>query len=140
MTFSKLIEKRLTYWEAVRGKRTKVPGTTMALGRGDLPHDLSQLVVEATLGIENGFWGCVAQGATFKSTGRKRTKAGRAVIARNRLDLKAAERTAGAEVAAWRAGRTTVAADALDRFDRLWADLPDQGQLTIEWPTLRVLS
>lgn len=78
VTFHKLAEKRLSTWEAVRGRRTQIPATAMALGRGDLPHDLGQMIVEASLGIEHGFWGCVAQGASFKSLGRKRTRPGRA--------------------------------------------------------------
>ena len=39
VTFYKQTEKRLSYWEAVRGKRTRVPGSAMALGRGGMPHD-----------------------------------------------------------------------------------------------------
>ena len=71
VTFHKLTEERLTTWEAVRGERTLVPGTSMALGRGGLPHDLVQMIVEGSVGIEHGFWGSVAAGATFESTGRK---------------------------------------------------------------------
>jgi len=48
VTFYKLTEKRVSTWVAVRGKRSRIPGSTMALGRGDMPHDLLQLVVEAT--------------------------------------------------------------------------------------------
>jgi hypothetical protein len=70
VTFYRLAEQRLSYWEAVRAKRTRVPGSMMALGRGGMPHDLQQLVVEATLGLDRGFWGSVAGGATFRSTGR----------------------------------------------------------------------
>src|SRR4029453_14582884 len=44
----------------------------------DLPHDLAQFVVEATLSLEEGFWNLVANGATFKSIGCRRTKPGRA--------------------------------------------------------------
>jgi hypothetical protein len=38
----------------------------MGYGR-DLPHDLAQYVIEAATGYEQGFWGLVAMGATFKS-------------------------------------------------------------------------
>ncbi len=138
VTFYKMTEKRGTYWEAVRGKRTRVPGTTMALGRGGLPHDLTQLVVEAAAGIEDGFWGSVADGATFKSTGRKRTKPGRAIIAKNRRGLVAAEAETGRQVRAWAAGHRTPVTEQLARFDRLWAEVADEGQITVEWPTLRV--
>ena len=77
-------------WTALRPPRTIVPGPTMAAG-GDLPHDLYTFVIEDALGIEYGFWGCVAAGATFKTLGRKRTPQGKAVIARHPDDLDAAE-------------------------------------------------
>src|SRR5690606_41112188 len=62
-------------WTALRPPRTVVPGPTMAAG-GDLPHDLYTFVIEYALGIEHGFWGAVAAGATFRSLGRKRTPQG----------------------------------------------------------------
>jgi hypothetical protein len=139
VTFRKLVEQRLASWEAVRGKRTRVPGTAMALGRGDLPHDLIQLVVESALRIEHGFWGCVADGATFKSLGRKRTRPGRAVIASHRADLDRGERLVGEHVGAWRAGAPTPAATALGEMERLWRALPDGGTIVVEWPSGRVV-
>ena len=112
----------------------------MALGRGDLPHDLLQLVVEAALGIERGFWGCVDAGATFRSTGRRRTKPGRAVIAANRRELVDAERVVFEHVELWKAGEPTPAGPAIERFEALWAGLGDGVSLTVEWPSLRVLA
>ena len=138
VTFRKLIEQRASTWDATRPKNVRVPGTTMALGRGDLPHDLTQLVVEATLGIEHGFWGCVSAGATFRSTGRKRTHPGRAVIAAHRQDLAQAEQIVGVHVHSWRNGLPTPAGEALSTFDSLWRTLPDGGALRVEWPSLRV--
>ena len=140
MTFYKRTEQRLTYWEAVRNKRTRVPGSSMALGRGGMPHDLQHLVVEAAAGLDDGFWGSVAAGATFRSTGRKRTRPGRAVIARNRNGIAAAEQATGRHVAEWLAGRRTPVTEALARFDRLWRDLPAEGSFTVEWPTLRTVA
>jgi len=139
VTFSKLTERRLSYWEAVRGKRTRIPGSAMALGRGDMPHDLSQLVVEAATGMTDGFWGSIAQGATFKSTGRKRTSAGRAVIAKNRKALAEAERLAGQHLASWRSGRKDAVTRELERIDEIWRSVPAEGSLTILWPTLEVI-
>ena len=66
----------------------------MASG-GDLPHDLYTFVIEDALGIEYGFWGCVAAGATFKTLGRKRTPQGKAVIARHLEDLDSEHGTHG---------------------------------------------
>ena len=139
VTFCKLVEARVTTWEAVRGKRTHIPGTTMALGRGGLPHDLIQLIVEGSLGIEQGFWGSVAAGATFKSTGRKRTRPGRAVIAANRAVIAEAEGIVGEHLARWEQGFPTPAARHFDEVSRHWDSLADGGRVTIEWPSLRVL-
>ncbi len=74
--FRKLVEKRLTTWDAVRGKRTRVAGSTMALGRGEMPHDLIQMIVESVAELDRGFWGSVAAGATFNSMSVKRTTPG----------------------------------------------------------------
>jgi len=49
-TFYKVDEGRLCAWTATCPRRRPLQGTTMASGRGDLPHDLAQLVVESTLG------------------------------------------------------------------------------------------
>ena len=91
-------------WTATRGKRTEVPGSLMPAGK-DIPHDLGQYVVEAATGYADGFWGLIDRGATFKSTGRKATRPGRAIIRDHRAELDASEGLAGAHLAAWRAGR-----------------------------------
>ena len=140
VTYRKLIEERVSTWDAVRGRRTQVPGTTMALGRGGLPHDLVQMIVEATIGIDRGFWGSVAKGATFRSTGRKRTRPGRAVIAANRETIAAAEGVVAEHLYRWQHGMPTPAAVHFDELSRCWDSLEDRGQLTVEWPTLRVVA
>ena len=139
VTFYKLTEQRVSYWEAVRGKRTRVPGSPMAIGRGDLPHDLRQFVVEAVVGIRDGFWGSVADGATFKSTGRKRTREGRAVIARNKAAIDDAEHTVGDHLRRWATGRPTPCAAALDRVDAAWRDLADGEGLVVTWPDVELV-
>src|SRR3712207_3638509 len=103
VTFQKVDGGRLCRWDAVRRKRTRVPGPTMASGR-TLPHDLSTFVVEAELGVAHGFWGCVADGATFRSLRRRPTREGRDVIRAHVADLDAAELLVGAEVRAWDRG------------------------------------
>lgn len=140
VTFRKHVEQRVTSWIARRGKRTLVPGTHMALGRGELPHDLEQMIVEGAAGVEFGFWGCIAKGATFNSTGRKRTRPGRAVIAEHKHDIDAAEGLVHQHVQAWREGKPTPAAEPLERLTRAWEALGDGEPLTVEWPTLRILS
>lgn len=139
MTFWKLTEHRITYWAAVRSKGRRVPGSPMALGRGDLPHDLSQMVVEAVLGLDRGFWGSVAAGATFRSTGRKRTGPGRAVIAANKDGLDAAEVVANDHVGRWHRGEPTECAAALDAMAQRWRTLGDGEGLVVDWPSLRDL-
>ncbi len=132
--FQKVDDGRLCRWVAVRGKRTRVPGPTMAAGR-TLPHDLSTFVVEAELELAYGFWGCVAAGATFRSLPRRRTPQGRAVIGAHVADLDRAEALVGAEVRAWLRGGRPEAAPALDATLVRWRSLPPDGRLVLRWPT-----
>jgi hypothetical protein len=139
VTFRKLVEDRVSTWDAVLGKRTRLTGTTMALGRGGLPHDLTQMIVESALHIDRGFWGSVDAGATFKSTGRKRTKPGRAVIAANRRAIAEAEGIVAEHLFRWQQGIPTPTFTHFDELSRLWERLSDGEGLTVEWPTLKVL-
>ena len=120
-------------WTALRPPRTKVPGPTMAAG-GDLPHDLYTFVIERALDLRYGFWGCVAAGATFKTLGRKRTPQGKAVIMRHLGELDAAETQVNEIYFAWRAGRPTDLDRELDAMLARWRELPDGGELTLDWP------
>jgi hypothetical protein len=82
VVFYKEDDGRLCGWRAAPPKRRRFQGSTMASGR-DLPHDLAQFVVEATLGLEHGFWGLLAKGATFKSVpGRRRTQRANSLFVR----------------------------------------------------------
>lgn len=135
VTFYKLIERRVSAWDARRG-RTVIPGTTMALGRGGAPHDLLQMIVEATVGVDRGFWGSLAAGATFRSTGRTRTRPGKAVIAANRAQLDEAEHIVGDHLRRWATGAPTPCTAALDAFDQAWRQLGDGERLVVTWPTL----
>jgi hypothetical protein len=138
VAFSKIDKngRRLCAWEAVRGKRTRVPGSTMAAGKG-LPHDVAQFVVEAAIRLPYGFWGCLEKGATFKSTGRRRTKPGRAVIVEHRADLDGSESLAGQHLAAWQSGRPTPAAEHLDDAFAKWQKLARGERLVFVWPNPR---
>jgi hypothetical protein len=129
-------EKRIVGWEATIGERRRVPGSLMGGARRDqLPHDLLQYVIEAVTGYEYGFWGLVSNGATFRSTGRRRTKPGRALIAQHRAELQAAEHLSDVHVAAWRAGEQTPATDALDAAARQWASMSFGDRLVFRWPS-----
>ena len=106
--------------------------------RTDLPHDLAQFVVEAALGLEAGFWNLVANGATFKSLGRRQTKLGRQLITKHRSELNEAERMVNAHVEAWRDGEPTPVGPALDAMVARWRVLRAGGELVVEWPTRRL--
>ena len=124
---------RTCAWTALRPPRTVVPGSTMAAG-ADLPHDLATFVLELALGIEHGFWGCVADGATFRSLGRRRTPRGKAVIARHVVELDVAEVRVNDVFFAWRAGRPTPVDGALDAMLEHWRGLGDGESLVVTWP------
>ena len=126
--------KRISGWVAQRSARSSVPGSLMAYGNST-PHDLVQYVVEAATGYQLGFWGLVARGATFKSTGRRRTKPGRALVAQHRAELRASEHLAGAHVAQWRAGAVTPVTSALNEVRDQWASLQVGDALVFDWPS-----
>jgi hypothetical protein len=137
VAFFKPSEKHaLCGWEAVRGKRTVVPGTVMAAG-ASLPHDLAQYVIEAATAYEHGFWGLLAKGATYKSTGRKVTKPGRALIVAHRAELAASEALAAQHLRVWGAGPATPVSDALDAALAQWRALEFGERLVYEWPSSR---
>jgi hypothetical protein len=108
----------------------------MGVGNG-LPHDLAQYVIEAATGTDNGFWGCVAKGATFRSTSRRRTRPGRAVIAEHRRELDAAEELAGRHLSAWGSGKQTPVTEALDTAMAQWRQLRADERLVFVWPQCR---
>ena len=125
------------WWEAVRPTRGRVRGGYMPIGRGRIPHDLGHLATEAHLGIEDGFWGLLARGATYRRGTRQRpTKPGRQLVRDHRAGLGAAEAIGNHHHFAWASGRPTPVAPTFDRLAELWEAVPDGGTLTIEWPSL----
>jgi hypothetical protein len=128
--------KRISGWVAQLGPRRFVPGSLMGYGNG-APHDLVQYVIESATGYSHGFWGLVAKGATFKSTGRKRTKPGWALIAQHRAELLASEHLAGMHVLQWRCGVHTPVTAALDEAKAQWQDLKVGDEIVFEWPSPR---
>jgi hypothetical protein len=103
----------------------------------NLPHDLLQYVVEAASGFEEGFWGLLARGATFKSTGRKSTKPGRALIAAHRPGLARAEALAEMYRRAWMAGEQNPVTGALHRTKDTWDCIGVDDRLVFEWPSAK---
>jgi len=108
----------------------------MAVG-ADLPHDLAQYVIEAATGTPHGFWGLLSMGATFKSTGRRRTKPGRAVIAHHRSELAHSERLAGPYLGRRRARHADTVTVALDHAFAQWRRLRPEQRLVFDWPSPR---
>jgi hypothetical protein len=138
--FSKSDDGRVCSWRAELPRHGRFQGSTMAArsGHTDLPHDLVQFVVEATLGLGEGFWNLVANGATFKSIGRRRTKPGRQLIADHRAELNEVEGIVNVHVAAWRDGEPTLVGPALDAMLARWQALRVGEELVVEWPTRRL--
>jgi len=140
VAFYKVDNGRLCAWRASPPKRKRFEGTTMASGR-DLPHDLSQFVVEATLGLQHGFWGLLASGATFKSVpGRRRTQPGQQLIRTHSEALNATEHLVNAHVARWRTGASTLVGPALDAMLVRWRALPVGEELRVDWLLPRVVA
>jgi len=109
----------------------------MPIGHGAIPHDLVHLATEAGLGLNYGFWGLLAQGATFRrGTNQRRTRPCRAMIAAHRSELNQAEALGNAHHHAWQRAQPTALCTTFDHLAQLWAAVPDGGTLTVEWPSL----
>jgi hypothetical protein len=107
-------------WVA-RVRKMRVEGSILGSGVGDeLPHDLVTFVVERELGLTDGFFGTVAAGGTFRSMAKRRHRAGKAVIARNRSSLDGAEHVVHEHWDAWRQGRDTPCTAAFERAHAEW--------------------
>ena len=112
-----------------------IRGGYMPVGRGVIPHDLVHFATEAHFGIEDGFWGLLARGATFKrGTGQRETPQGRALVAKNRSGLNAAEHLGNTHHALWIEGKPTPVSATFNRFAEEWLAVPDSGTLTVHWP------
>ena len=136
--FYKAGEGRLCGWVATPPRRRPFQGTTMAAGR-DLPHDLAQFVVERELDLREGFWGLLANGATFKSVpGRWLTKPGQQLVREHVDALNAVEGIVHVHVAAWRNGTPTPVGPALDAMYARWRSLAEGERLRVEWPVHRL--
>ena len=120
-------------WVVDRGHRRIVRGGMGWAPHWRLTHDLAGYAVERSLGLTSGFWHCIADGATFASTDRKRTRPGRAVIASRRAELEAHDRLTHGHWERWERGGPTPAAPLLDEVAAEWARLPPGEWMTVEW-------
>ena len=136
--FHKAGDGRLCGWMATPPKRRPFQGTTMAAGR-DLPHDLSQFVIERELGIRDGFWGLLAHGAWFASVpGRRPTQPGRALTRAHHGALATVEGIVNTHFLAWRRGEPTPVGPALDAMCVRWRALVQGERLVLTWPVQRL--
>jgi hypothetical protein len=125
---------RVCGWVATPPKRRPFQGSTMAAGR-DVPHDLTQFVIEHALDIRDGFWGLLAHGASFASVpGRRPTQDGRALVRAHHASLMAVEGIVGTHYGAWLRGEPTPLAPALDAMLVRWKALAEGERLVLEWP------
>ena len=125
---------RLCGWVATPPKRRPFQGTTMAAGR-DLPHDLTQFVIERALDVRDGFWGLLAHGASFASVpGRRHTPEGRALVRAHHAALAGVESVVNGHFLAWRRGEATPVGPSLDVMYARWLALADGEPLVLEWP------
>jgi hypothetical protein len=128
-----------SWWEAVRPRGGRFTGGHMPIGRHVIPHDLGHLVAEAHLGIDDGMWGLLARGATFKrGTGQRPTRTGRALVRDHRAALHRAEHVGNAHQFLWLHGEPTPVAPTYERVAAAWRSVPDGGTLTVRWPTLEL--
>ncbi|MFF8837548.1 hypothetical protein [Streptomyces sp. NPDC015130] len=134
---------------ARKGPDVRLPAQTVG---PTLPHDLVHAVVETALGIEDGFWGAMARGATFEGfelvfPGRHR-RSGLKVLRRGGDAVMAAELTVNWAYRVWRGlpteGRGVGLAPLdeaalarttphLDSAAARWAALPEGGELRWRW-------
>ena len=140
VVFHRMAERpSFSWWEAEPAGRRRFSGGHMPIGRGVIPHDLVHLATEAELGLEFGFWGLLARGATFRrGTDRRRTRPGLALITTHRAELDRAELLGNAHHHAWRTGLPTELGTTFDRLAALWGTVPPGGGLTVGWPGLDV--
>ena len=101
-----------------------------------MPHDLAAFVVERELAIAGGFFNLVAHGAIFRSSGRRPTRPGRAIIVANRAALDEAERTVHHHQELWGANLPTPVGAALTDADRRWQTLPEGEAFELAWTRL----
>jgi hypothetical protein len=133
VTFTKKAHtKDFPPWVARIGKSTVV-GSHLGCEPDRLGHDLVTFVVERELGIDDGFFGTVAAGGTFRSMGKRRHAAGKQVIAHNRPGLTRAEGVVHRAWDDWLDGRDAPCNAALDAALAEWSSVLPGGSLTLDW-------
>jgi hypothetical protein len=117
------------------GRRAGFKGGYGTNGRTGLGHDMTQFAVEGALGLRHGFWGCLAEGASFRSIKRRPpTKRGVETVRRHVPELDDAEMLALRHVDEWQRGDDGPVSRALADLHRRWQAVPPGGHLDLEWP------
>jgi len=115
--------------------RKPFPVSHMA-GVSRLPHDVATFVIERELSIAGGFFNLVAHGAVFRSSGRRITRPGRALIVANRTSLEEAERQVHRVESLWGRQLATPAGPALTDADDRWRALEPGAGFELTWNRL----
>ena len=133
-------KRGLCWWTAFPPKRRPVSamggGST---GRVPIPHDLAQLVIERELGLRHGFWGCVADGASFRTLvggGRKRTLPGVEIIRAHVAEIDAAEHEFHHHLDLYRRGEDSSTRAALDEVLVRWRSLSEHESFELDFPVV----
>jgi hypothetical protein len=84
---------------------------------------LATFVIERNLSTPGGFFNLVAHGAVFRSSGRRITRSGRALIVANRAALEDAERTVNHVQSLWDRRLPSPAGPDLTEADDRWRAL-----------------
>ena len=115
--------------------RKPFPVSHMA-GASRIPHDLATFVIEQQLSLAGGFFNLVAHGAVFRSSGRRITRPGRAVIVANRAALDEAERAVNEVQSQWEANLPTRSGLCLTEADERWRALDPGAGFELAWQRL----
>lgn len=130
-----------------RGPDVRLPAAPVGDGP---PHDLVHAAVERGLGLDDGFWGAVAEGATFDGfefvEPRRHRKSGMKVLRRGGDRVMAAELKVNWVYRAWRGlprtgtgpspltdDEVALACRAVDEAAERWAGTPEGGVLIWRW-------
>jgi len=93
----------------------------------------------SALDIRDGFWGLLANGASFSSVpGRRPTRPGRELARTHHASLMAVEGVVNGHYQAWRRGDPTPVGASLDVMYARWLALAEGERLVLEWPVSRL--
>ncbi|MEM9036581.1 MAG: hypothetical protein AAGD18_18440 [Actinomycetota bacterium] len=136
ITFHRIADRPdFSSWTAVRRTGSRVSGGYTPIGRGRIPGDLAHLAVEAHFGLDHGFWGLLAKGATFDhGTDQRPTRTGRAIVAEHRAQLADADRLAHRHQTLWARDEPTPVGSAFDELEAAWSAVQPGGSLSASWP------